>query len=118
MQSNYQSVRCSLTELYLSITSLLEVAVLHEVELVYGVLLEIVRGSDGQGVVVAHRVVLNSDIRASNEGLPNRRLNMVVDMRLGHRRKDHNQMTALPTHPPVPCDLCVCVPISGLLTLG
>ena len=61
----------SLTELYLlPITSLLEVAVLHQVELVYGVLLEIVGGGDGQGVVVAHRVVLNTDIviRASNEG--------------------------------------------------
>ena len=70
MQSNYQSVRCSLTELYLSITSLLEVAVLHEVELVYGVLLEIVGGGHRQGVVVAYRVVLNNDmvIRASNEG--------------------------------------------------
>ena len=53
----------SLTELYLlPITSLLEVAVLHKVELVYGVLLEIVGGGDGQGVVVAHRVVLNTDI--------------------------------------------------------
>ena len=60
----------SLTELYLPITSLLEVAVLHEVELVYGVLLEIVGGGHSQGVVVAHRVVLNTDIviRASNEG--------------------------------------------------
>ena len=60
----------SLTELYLPITSLLEVAVLHQIELVYGVLLEIVGGGHGQGVVVAHRVVLNSDIviRASNEG--------------------------------------------------
>ena len=60
----------SLTELYLSITSLLEVAVLHQVELVYGVLLEIVGGGHGQGVVVAHRVVLNTDIviRASNKG--------------------------------------------------
>ena len=46
----------------------MEVAVLHEVELVYGVLLKIVRGGHGQGVVVAHRVVLNNDmvIRASN----------------------------------------------------
>ena len=67
MQSNYQSVRCSLTELYLSITSLLEVAVLHEVELVYGVLLEIVGGGHGQGVVVANRVVLNSDIVMEEE---------------------------------------------------
>ena len=60
----------SLTELYLPITSLLEVAVLHQVELVYGVLLEIVGGGHSQGVVVAHRVVLNTDIviRASNEG--------------------------------------------------